>query len=71
MNSEAICCNGVCVALNEITDMAMHGRRALVFSTKDTYYELIPAMGENTLKFHMLYQVYKDGALTQYSGRIR
>lgn len=71
LDENGISCGKVTILLEDIQDMAMHGRRALVFSTKDTYYELVPAEGENTLKFHMLYQIYKEGALTQYDGRIR
>ena len=57
--------------LKDITDMAMHGRRALVFSTKEEYYELIPSEDANSLKFHMLYQAYKYGTINQYKGRVR
>lgn len=44
----------------EILDLAMHGRSAVVFSTKDGYYELIPAEGCNGLKLHLLYQAMKE-----------
>ena len=63
-------CGKTEIPLSEISDMAMHGRRSLVLSAGKVYYDLmIP--NDNTLKFHMLYQVYKNGSMEHYEGRIR
>ncbi len=40
--------------------MAMHGRRAIVFATTDSYYELIIEGASNTLKFLMLYDILRQ-----------
>ena len=48
-------CGDLSIPLENIADMAMHGRRALVFSAKDVYYELFPSEEANSLKFHLLY----------------
>lgn len=71
LNREELTCGDTTIKLNDITDMAMHGRRTLVFSTVKDYYELIPAAESNVLKFHMLYQMYKNGKIDHYNGRTR
>ncbi len=58
MDAEALRCGKWELPLDEISDMAMHGRHALVFSAGKTYYELIPREGYNTLKFLELFQGY-------------
>jgi hypothetical protein len=40
--------------------MAMHGKRALVFSVGDAYYELIPSDGVSALKFWLYHQACTD-----------
>ena len=70
LNREALRCGDTIIPLAEITDMAMHGRQSLVLSAGKNYYDLlIPT--DNTLKFHMLYQVYKNGKMDHYEGRLR
>ena len=71
LNREAISCCETVIPLKDITDMAMHGRRTLVFSTAKEYYELVPSEEVNVLKFHMLYQLYKNGKIDHYNGRTR
>ena len=61
MNRNELHCGDFCIPLTEISDMAMHGRHALVFTAGDQYYELKPA-GDNTLKFHLLYEAHKKYA---------
>ena len=58
MNTDIFQCGEVCIPLSNISEMAMHGKRALVFSANDKYYEVIPANGFNSLKFHLYYQEY-------------
>lgn len=67
MNRHTISCGDVSVALDSITDMAMHGRHALVFSVGDTYYELLFNNSACALKFHLLYQAHQYGAITKYN----
>lgn len=71
LNREQLVCGDKVIPLKDITDMAMHGRRTLVFSTAKEYYELIPVQSANALKFHMLYQMYKNGRIDHYNGRTR
>ena len=53
-------CGDVNIPLETITDLAMHGRRAIVFSAQNKYYELTPSEEANSLKFHMLYLAYAE-----------
>lgn len=56
INRECLRCGEVTIATADISDMAMHGKRALVFSAADTYYELVPSNGVSALKFWLYYQ---------------
>jgi len=47
------------IMVSDILDLSMHGRRGIVFSTKDTYYEMIPDEDTCAYKFHLLYETYK------------
>ena len=48
-------CGDMCFELSHISEMAMHGQRALVFTADKKYYELIPSREANALKFHLYY----------------
>ncbi len=54
LDGEWLRCGDAAIAVADISDMAMHGKRALVFSAADNYYELIPS--GNALKFWLYYQ---------------
>ncbi len=56
IDSDFLRCGDVAVAITDISDMAMHGKRALVFSADDTYYELIPSDDVSSLKFWLYYR---------------
>lgn len=43
------------ILLDDISDMNMHGKNALVFSTKDSYFEIKVLDGTSALKFYMYY----------------
>ena len=60
LSKDTLICGEKTIALNDISDMAMHGRRTLVFSAEKTYYELVPSKEANALKFMMLYEAYKN-----------
>lgn len=55
MNAQSLTCGDWSMPLREITDLAMHGRRAVVFSARKEYFELLIVPGTNALKFHLLY----------------
>ena len=59
MDGESISCGDVVVPLSEISEFAMHGKRALVFSAGKKYYELIPHKGNNAIKFQYLFEEYR------------
>ena len=59
LNGENLSCADYQIAVADILDMEMHGRRALVFSTKEAYYELKPSEEVSTVKFKLLYEAYK------------
>lgn len=59
MSAAELRCGGHTICLEDIADMAMHGKRAIVFSTQDAYYELIPSEEAASVKFHLLYKAYK------------
>ena len=44
--------------MSDITEMAMHGQRAIVFTANKEYYELLPSSGFNVLKFLVFYNSY-------------
>lgn len=51
ITSDAITIADVTIPLSTISDMGMHGRRTLIFSTTDNYYELKIPKGKNIIKF--------------------
>ena len=55
MDNEALRCGDMEFPLDTITDLAMHGQRAIVFTSGKVYYELIIADGWNALKFFLYY----------------
>ena len=51
ITNEAITIGEVTIPLSTISDMGMHGRRTLIFSTTDNYYELKVPKGKNIIQF--------------------
>ena len=68
MDGNSLRCGDAEIPLEDITEMAMHGRHALVFSAGKTYYELLPGEGCNTLKFLWLYESYSAVKNTEPVG---
>ncbi len=60
LSGRSLKCGEKEIPLEAISDMAMHGRRALVFTAEKTYYELVPSEEANALKFLWLYEAYKN-----------
>lgn len=69
LSGEAFSCGNTSIPLSDISEMSMHGRHALVFSTPAGYYEVI-LKGANALKFLLLFQAYK-GILHQLTERMK
>lgn len=67
LDKQHLTCQDLDIPLDKITDMAMHGRHAIVLSAGDTYYEILPDHKDCALKFHLLYQAYKFGAIVNYN----
>ena len=60
ISPEGLKCGDVCFELSHISEMAMHGQRALVFTADKKYYELIPSREANALKFFLYYLEWKE-----------
>ena len=60
ISKEELACGDFKVAMKDITDLAMHGQKAIVFSVNKDYYEMIPAEGFNSLKFFLYYEELKN-----------
>ena len=60
MSRDVLRCGDIEFALEDISDLAMHGQRAIVFTANKTYYELIPAQGTNSLKFFLYFQECRE-----------
>ena len=60
MDGESLCCGDAEIPVDSITDLAMHGQRALVFTANKQYYELVPAKGSNSFKFFLYYDHVKN-----------
>ena len=59
MDVNGITVGSTTIPLEQVQDLNMHGKRGIVFSTKDTYYELIPEAGTSAYKFHLFFDLYK------------
>lgn len=55
------------IPLSEITDMAFHGRRKVVFSSGKDYYELVPDDSVNVIKFVWLYKELQRAQALEHS----
>ena len=51
ITNEAITIGEITIPLSTISDMGMHGRRTLIFSTTDNYYELKVPKEKNIIQF--------------------
>lgn len=59
MNTDGITVGNTTIPMEEVQDLNMHGKRGIVFSTKETYYEMKPEKGTCAYKFHLYYDLYK------------
>lgn len=59
MNADGIACGEMHVPFSDITELAMRGRRFLLFSFGKTYCEMTAPDGNNIYKFFEYYQIVK------------
>ena len=64
ITTEAITIGDTIIPLSSISDMAMHGRRTLIFSTTDNYYELKVPKGKNIIQF-MYYREFVKAVIEE------
>ncbi|MBR3988192.1 MAG: 1-acyl-sn-glycerol-3-phosphate acyltransferase [Clostridia bacterium] len=65
MTKDSIKCGSVNISMADISDLAMHGQNALVFSVGKEYYEAITPKETNALKFMLYYQAVKNIKATE------
>lgn len=65
MTPESIICGNTTISLEDVSDLAMHGQNALVFSVGKDYYEAITPEDTNALKFMLYYQAIEKKSLTE------
>ena len=65
MDRDRLVCGEMEIPMQAITDLAMHGQRALVFTANKQYYELLPSEGSNVFKFFRYYTVYKKNKINR------
>lgn len=67
ISDTVLSCNDVGFSIEEIDDFSMHGKHALLFSTKNGYYEIIVPDNSSALKFYMLYQAYRYNDINKFN----
>ena len=61
LSPSRLVCGSLVLELDEINDLSMRGKRAILFTANKKYYELIPDEGYNALKFLLYFEVCRDG----------
>ncbi len=67
LSSKELICGEKSVLFDDIEDFSMHGKHALLLSTKDTYYEILVDSNTSALKFYMLFQAYKYNDIIRFN----
>ncbi len=65
MNTHEFTCGGTSFPMNGISDLAMHGRHAIVFSVNKKYYEILVGTDTNALKFLLYYEAFKTHTVVE------
>lgn len=60
ISHDKLVCGDASFDINDISVMAMHGQKAIVFTANGEYYELIPDESYNSWKFHLYYNSVKN-----------
>lgn len=55
ISPDGMICGDISIPMSEISELAMHGQRAIVFTAGKEYYELLPSEEANALKFYLYY----------------
>ena len=55
LSKDGLVCGDFSVPLTDISELAMHGQRAIVFTAGKQYFELIPEKKSNAYKFFLYY----------------
>lgn len=63
ISARALTCGDTELLLKDISDLAIHGRHALVFTAAGKYYELKTPSNANTLKFLLFYEEWKQQSM--------
>lgn len=64
MDNSVFRCGEKEFALDTVSELAMHGRRALVFTAGKEYFELLLPKGSNAIKYLLYFNAYKTQAST-------
>lgn len=59
MDGRTLRCGEMEFPMDTVSELAMHGRNAIVFTAGKTYYELLPRAGANSLKYMLYYNALK------------
>lgn len=59
LSARELRCGELVIPTASITQMAMHGTQALVFSADGVYYELLPKSPDNIIRFLWLYEAFQ------------
>ncbi|MBQ8474276.1 MAG: hypothetical protein IJ499_01280 [Clostridia bacterium] len=59
LSAESLTCGDISIPMESIKDFAMHGKRSLVFTAENKYYELKLPRKTNAIKYHILYDHIK------------
>ncbi len=59
MDTTGITVGNTKIPMEQIQDLNMHGKRGIVFSTNETYYEMKPEEGMCAYKFHLYFDLHK------------
>ena len=62
---DSLVCGSVEIPLESISDLAMHGQNALVFSVGKEYFEAITPKDANTLKFMLYFRCVDENKMTE------
>ena len=64
MDGNVLRCGELEFSMDTVSELAMHGRQAIVFTAGKDYYELLPQKGTNSLKYMLYYHALKAHKLS-------
>lgn len=64
MTADTLRCGDREIPMDTISELAMHGKHAVVFTAGTSYYELLTENTENALKYMLYYEAYKTRKTT-------